>query len=119
MKKILWTIMVVLFLAAALSACSSKEFPYGTYTRQDATEEYRDDGTFTYMFGDEIVTEGTFSIEGDEITWIQDTLCDEEYAGTATYRWQYEDGVLSFELIGEDLCEGRLDAHSVNWFGPK
>jgi hypothetical protein len=119
MKKILWTITLVLFVAASLSACTSEEFPTGTYTRQDLTIELRDDGTFTYMGGDEIITEGTYSIDGDEIQWINDTWCDAEYAGTATYKWQHEDGVLSFELIGEDLCEGRREVMSINWFGPK
>jgi hypothetical protein len=118
MKKILWTITCVLFLAAALSACTSKEFPTGTFTRQDVAVEYRDDGTFTLMGGDEIATEGTYSIDGDEIS-IRDTYCDSENAGSATYKWQHEDGVLSFELIGEDLCEGRRDLQTLNWFGPK
>lgn len=118
MKKILWTIMVVLFLAAAISACSSKEFPTGTFTRGDFVHEFRDDGTFTYKSGDEVQTEGTYTIQGDEIEFT-DSYCDEENAGPATYKWQYEDGVLSFELVGEDLCEGRFAVLSVNWFGPK
>jgi len=119
MKKTLWTIVFILFVATALCACSSKEFPTGTYTYQKLTNVYRDDGTFTHMNGDEIVTEGTYSIEGDEIHWGHDTYCDRLNGGTATYKWQYEDGMMSFELVGEDLCEGRRDVHSVNWFGPK
>ena len=119
MKKTLWTLFCILFVAAALSACSSKEFPTGSYTHQSYTAVFGDDGSFTLLFGDEVVTEGTYSIEGDEITWGHDTWCDAENAGTATYRWQYEDGVLSYELIGEDLCEGRRDLQTVNWFGPK
>jgi len=119
MKKIFWTITCVLLVAVSLSACSSKEFPTGTYSRQAGTVEYRDDGTFTYMFGDEVITEGTYSIEGDEILWINDTVCDAENAGSARYKWQHEDGVLSFELVGEDFCEGRREVMSINWFGPK
>ena len=119
MKKILWTIMVVLFVAVAISACSSDEFPYGTYTRQNQMVEYRDDGTFTYMFSGEVVTEGTFTIDGDEILWMKDTWCDAENAGSATYKWHHEDGALSFELVGEDFCEGRRGVMSYYWFGPK
>ncbi len=118
MKKTLWTIFCILFVAAALCACSSNEFPTGTYTHLDGTVEYRDGGTFILMGGDEIATEGSYSIEGDEIT-LRDTFCDENNAGTATYRWQHEDGVLSFELIGEDLCDERREMLSLNWFGPK
>jgi len=118
MKKTLWTILCILFVAAILCACSSKAFPTGTYTHSDLAHEFRDDGTFSYLSGGEVVTEGTYAIQGDEIQFT-DSYCDEENAGPATYKWQYEDGVLSFELVGEDSCDGRFAALSVNWFGPK
>ena len=119
MKKILWTITCVLFFAAALSACSNEGFPTGTYSHNQYVSEYRDDGTFTMWENDEIVTEGTYSVEGDELTWIQDSFCDAENAGSATYKWSADENGVSFELIGEDLCDGRRDSCSVTWFGPK
>jgi hypothetical protein len=119
MKKIIWTITFVLLIAAALSACSSDEFPYGRYRSGSAVTEYREDGKLTMWNNDEVVTEGTFSVDGDEVTWIQDSWCEEENVGSATYRWQHEDGVLSFELIGEEPCLGRRQACSENWFGPQ
>jgi hypothetical protein len=118
MKKILWTITCILFVAATLCACSNDGFPTGTYRNDSAVTEYRDDGTITMWDNDEIVTEGTYSVEGDEITWIQDSWCDEENAGSATYKWSADDDGLSFELIGEDLCEGRRNAMALKWFGP-
>jgi len=118
MKKNIWMIACIMILALTLSACSNKAFPTGTYTHQNVVVEYRDDGTFTNWFGDDVMTIGTYSVENNEITF-QDTYCDEQYSGSATYAWTHEDGRLSFEVIGEDLCEGRRDSMSLNWFGPK
>jgi hypothetical protein len=118
MKKIFWTITCVLFVAAALSACTSGEFPTGTYTHNQFVTEYRDDGTFTMWENDEIVTEGTYSVKDDEIT-VKDSFCNDAYAGPATYKWSADDQGLGFEVIGEDRCEGRRDSLSVKWFGPK
>lgn len=118
MKKIFWTITCVLFVAVALSACSNNGFPTGTYTHNQFVTEYREDGTFTMWENDEITTEGTYSVKGDEVTW-KDSFCDAENAGSASYKWSADDQGLSFELIGEELCEGRRDSLSVKWYGPK
>ena len=117
MKKTIWTIFYILFVSAALSACSSDAFPTGTYTHGDFTHIFRDDGTFTY-FCSEVRTEGTYAIQGDEITFT-DSYCNEKNAGSATYKWQYEDDQLRFDLIGEDLCKDRRSVLSVVWWGPK
>jgi formylglycine-generating enzyme required for sulfatase activity len=117
MKKAILPMVVSLFVAAALSACSINEFPTGKYTYLTASVEYRDDGTFTLMSYDEVVSEGTYSIQDDEIQFT-DSLCAEQNANPGTYKWQYEDGKLSCELI-EDPCEGRIEALSHFWFGPK
>mgnify|MGYP001107488476 CR=1 FL=1 len=119
MRKAICRIVVILFVAATLCACSSDEFPTGIYTRPDDVVEYRDDGKFSLTIGVKVATEGTYSIQDDEIHYTTDSWCDEVNAGPATYKWKHEDGRLSFEVIGEDLCEGRRMMHSVNWFGPK
>lgn len=118
MKKILWPITLVLFVAVTLSACSNDAFPTGTYTHNQFVTEYREDGTFTMWNNDEISTEGTYSVNGDEITW-RDSFCDAENVGPATYKWSADDQGLKFELVGEDNCKGRRDSLSVKWFGPK
>ena len=117
MKKAIWTFVVILFVAAALCACSSNKFPTGKYTYGSASVEYRDDGTFTLMSRDEVITEGTYAIQNDEIQFT-DSYCAEIDANPGTYKWQYENGYLSLELI-EDPCEGRIVATTQNWFGPK
>ena len=118
MKKIIWMIMFVLFVAVSLSACSSDEFPYGRYRDGSAVSEYREDGTFTMWNNDEVVTKGTYTVKGDELTWIQDSWCDKENAGSATYKWSANERGLRFELIGEDNCQGRRIACSEFWVGP-
>jgi hypothetical protein len=117
MKKAIWTIVVILFAAATLCACSSNKFPTGMYTYYSASVEYRDDGTYTLMSGDQVVTEGTYSIQDDEIQF-SDSYCAERDANPGTYKWQFEDGKLSFDLI-EDPCAGRVEAVSQDWVGPK
>jgi hypothetical protein len=120
MKKAIWTIVVILFLAATLCACSSNKFPTGTYTHGDTSVEFRDDGTYALMDGNEVVTEGTYSIQDDQLQYITDSYCDAENAGPATYKWQYDEDkeILSYQLI-TDNCEGRRMQHTLNWFGPK
>ena len=118
MKKIFWTFACILFVAATLSACSSDEFPTGTFTTNKYKVEYRDDGTMTLWWDDEVVTEGTYSVADDELI-ITDSYCNEENAGSATYKWQYEDGVLTWELIGDDFWEARWETYEWRWFGPK
>ena len=117
MKKILWTIACFMLIAIALNACSNKEFPTGKYTRPGSVVEYRDDGTYTYWNDGELVTEGTYTVQGDEIQFTDD-YCAEAYANPGTYKWQHKDGKLSLELI-EDLCAGRRIAVSDPVFGPK
>ena len=118
MKKIFWTAVCILLIAAALSACSSKAFPTGTYTCPGGVVEYREDGTFTLMReNDIVVTEGTYSVKGDEIQFT-DSLCAEEDANPGTYKWHHEDDKLKCELI-EDPCEGRRGLLTLIWFGPK
>jgi hypothetical protein len=117
MKKAIWTIVLILFVAATLCACSSEKFPAGKYTYGTASVEYRDDGTFTLMSFDEVVSEGTYSVQGDEIQFT-DSFCAEQDANPGIYKWQHEDGKLNCELI-EDPCSGRVEATSHPWYGPK
>ena len=117
MKKLFWTITFVLFFAVSLCACRNDEFPTGSYIHNEYVIEYRDDGTFTLWKNGEIETEGTYSVKGDELTWIQDSVCDAENAGSATYQWLADDDGLRLELIGEDRCEGRRAVCSVKFYG--
>ena len=120
MKK--YTVLVIvslLVLSAVLYGCSNQEFPTGTFMRTgDRIVEYTEDGTFRFIWDDEIITEGTYAINGNEITF-KDSLCDEEYAGPATYTWAYENGALTFKVVGSDACDGRRSTLVLPWFGPQ
>ena len=70
-------------------------------------------------YGGSFTTIGTYSVENDEIHFLHDTPCDEDNSDSATYTLTYEDRRLSFELIGEDLCDGRRDTTSWSWSGPQ
>jgi len=120
MKKILWIITCVLFVATILCACSSDEFPTGTYTFGSHLIEFKEDGTFTYMIGNDLVTEASYSIQGDELIWLSDDgSCEDIGANPATYRWEHEDGKLNFVLVGEDQCTTRYERLSLSWIGPE
>lgn len=119
MDKTLRIIIIILFASAILCACSGNEFPAGTYTHQSLTLELMEDGSFKYLEGDEIIGEGTYAIQDDEITWLTCSYCEAQNSGPATYRWQLEDGVLSFELVGDDFCGDRRDTIVYDWYGPK
>ena len=120
MNKTLRITIFILFVAAILCACSGNEFPTGTFTHQNLTVEFMEDGTYKCLEGDEVITEGTYAIQDYEITWLTCRYCEAQNSGPATYRWQLEDGVLSFELIGDDFCgDRRVTLLEHNWFGPE
>jgi hypothetical protein len=69
----------------------------------------RSDGTYTFQGGaqslSETVINSTYAIAGDTMTFAQDDACP----GAGTYRWQRDDGRLTFTL-DDDGCWGRSAA---------
>ncbi len=83
--------------------------PLGTYSARggDFVLELNDSSfTFTRKNG-AYNTSGTFSSDGNAITWETDSYCDQDDSGRATYTWYFENDVLSFQLIGKDGCVAR------------
>ena len=99
----------VSLLFLSLFACSSPSFPYGTFVSDSGSDQMvlNADGSFTYSESGTVVTTGTFSIQGNELTWETDSYCDERGAGKATYTWTFEDDTLVLQLKGEDHCSDR------------
>ena len=97
-------------LLLLLSACSSPTFPYGTFVSDSGSFEMvlKDDGSFTFSESGTVVTAGTFSLQGNELTWETDSFCDEKDAGKATYTWTFENATLVLDVKGEDQCADRL-----------
>jgi len=81
--------------------------------------DYKDDGIMTLWWDNCVMTTGSYSVENNEFHTGEDTTCDEQNSGSVTYASTYEDGRLSFEVIGENLCDGRRDSTSWSYFGPQ
>lgn len=105
-------------LAGACSSDDQETFPIGVYTPVDATDEdgtmeYKDDGTYVMRSptGTEI-TSGEYTIDGDQITFVDDRYCTLSQgadAATATYTWDWDGTEMTFAPEGEDACPARVE----------
>jgi hypothetical protein len=107
-------------LSGLFAACGddndADEFPVGVYHQPGATDaegtmEFTSDGTFVAIGSDGlVVTEGTYSVDGDRFTWETDSYCKDiaEDAESATYTWSQDGDLLTMTLDGEDLCSDRV-----------
>lgn len=105
-SRSLWTSLLLL----SLSSCSTPSFPYGTFVSETGSYQLvlNDNGAVTFSEYEAVVTTGTFSINGNELTWETDSYCDERSAGKATYTWRFEDDPLILHVKVEDACADRL-----------
>jgi hypothetical protein len=119
-SKIVRVAVIALATFGLFAACSddgsTNEFPVGVYHQQGSTDasgtmEFKSDGTFVLADGDEIVTEGTYSIDGDQLTWDTDSWCKDisAEAESATYTWTQDGELLTMTVEGEDLCTDRVN----------
>ena len=110
--SILVYVVTILFVTL-LVGCDGNEndFPTGVFTARNGFWELilDDDGSFTFSEGTRVEASGTFSIQANEFTWETDNYCDSREAGKATYTWTFEDGILLFQVKGNDKCFDRLD----------
>jgi len=102
------------FFAATISAGKRQGFPTGKYTtRTFRTGIYeivfRDDGGYGYPISGHVLMEATDAVDVNEISFLSDGSDYEDMdANPATYQWQYKDGTLTFEVVGQDLCAQRF-----------
>ena len=87
-------------------------FPIGVFAAKDGAWIFRfdDDGTFTWSESGEVVASGTFSIQGNELTWETDGYCGNAASMRATYTWAFENDTLEFQVKGKDNCTDRQAA---------
>jgi hypothetical protein len=84
--------------------------PLGTYSANngDKVLEIRDESSFTFSKKDgSYNSSGTFSIDGNEITWETDSYCEQNDSGKATYKLIVQSNVLIFRVVGRDSCLDR------------
>ena len=79
----------------------------------DASEtiEFKSDGTFVLADGAAIVTEGTYSIDGDQLTWDTDSWCKNVSADaeSATYTWTQDGDLLNLSPFVDVAPFGDVD----------
>ncbi len=113
------SMIAVLAVVAALAACSSPKFPYGTYVSADgATEMHlRPDGTYTAYDGGLQVDQGTFTVHSNEIDWQTSSDCYPQ--GKGAYTWTYQNATLVMRASGADSCPSRQSTIDSIQFHPK
>lgn len=91
-------------------AAQAPSFPTGTFVLGNYGLVFRDNGYFTFLMDEKPYGRGVYRIQGNEIRWKKDSICDARRAGETTYTWTYKDGVLTFYLKGKDRCTARVEA---------
>jgi len=121
-KKHITRVICIMFVLTVLSACGTSSvqssFPTGMFLSESGPfkTEWREDGTYTSWMNGQEITSGTYSVNGNELTYESDSYCDSLGAGKATYAWTLEDDTLTFELKGEDECSDRIGTlHQISW----
>jgi len=112
--KVKWTLfrIAMLLFLLTFAGCSSSQFPSGEFTSQLEGEEIRlrfdEDGNFMILRNGREHAEGTYSVEGNQLTWLTDSSCAAPNGETATYSWTLENQILTFSLVEKDSCMSRL-----------
>jgi hypothetical protein len=123
MKRQLKCAFVVVGALGLLGACSDDEteFPTGKMVPVSATSteggyiEYKSDGTYVGIDpGGATFTEGTYTTDGDEITFEDDSYCEANAPGSnpVTYTFEWDGEVLTFGDNPDDTCAARVETFS-------
>ena len=106
-KKYLGIVVCLLLILVAVSACAESDFPTGMFIVEGGfyKMEFTEDGEGIRYEDAALISQGTFSVRGDEFTWKSHTFCGDK---KATYIWAYENDALTFMLKGEDTCAARV-----------
>ncbi len=112
--------VMAIAISGLFAACGdngdTSEFPVGVYHEPGSADtsgtiEFKSDGTYVLLGGGEVVvSEGTYSIDGDQLTWETDSYCKavSEDVESATYTWTEDGDLLTMSVVGEDRCTGRV-----------
>jgi hypothetical protein len=103
-------LLVLGLVALAIVGCTSNgtSFPIGEYRHSGGgITNYMDGGTFTHKFanGTILVEEGRYSVDGDIITFVDETCPAVE----GVYHWTNQGGDILLELV-EDDCSARASS---------
>lgn len=95
-----------------IAGCGSSQFPTGEFTSQLEGRQillrFDGDGNFTILRDGRDFAQGTYSVDGNQLTWLTDSSCASPNGETPIYSWVYEDQTLIFSLLEKDSCMSRL-----------
>ena len=110
----LWTITAtaiglscLLLVAPIAQEPGQNSFPTGSFDAGSLTLTFNANGTHTLADRGNIVVNGTYVVQGDQITLTDksgDFACDE----VGKYQWTYDGKALRFKALLDD-CGGRAD----------
>ena len=124
MKRHLTCAIVVVAALGMFGGCGDDEteFPTGTFVPVTATSteegyiEYKSDGT--YVVRDEFgnTADGTYTTDGDEITFDDDSFCETVApdSNPVTYTFEWDGEVLSFGDNPDDGCDARVATLAID-----
>ena len=106
-KRYLSIVVCIVLMLVAVSACAESDFPTGMFNVEGGyfKFEFTEDGEGIRYEDGSLMSQGTFSVRGDELTWKSHTFCGDK---KATYIWTFENDALTFTLKGEDNCPARV-----------
>ena len=106
MKKKFCGLMVsLLFMTLALPACTRNWFPTGQFSNLSMNHcvlKLNKNHTWTNEVYGVIVGSGTYSPQGDEFTLHMDHVNLVSGSNAFTYKWSYEDNILTLTFTGKD-----------------
>lgn len=113
--------LLATYLTLAMSSTLAAETPFpGTYSDEGhkVTIAFDGKGQFRVTQGDVLQVTGQYSVKGGQLE-ITDTqgpwACTKAGEQTGTYRWKYENSVLTFNKV-VDPCEDRVRSlASATW----
>jgi hypothetical protein len=82
-------------------------FPTGRFVNDDGSYKvmrFSPDGTYVFNIAG-FAVQGTYTVDGDLYTELTNDV--QPLSAAATYRWSFDDGELTFELVGEDTDPAR------------
>ena len=109
-------LVTLALLAVLIAGCgSSSDFPAREYKfefqRRSWSMEFGEDGNWKLSDGEKEASSGTYSVNGEQLTFDTDSFCDKvEGSGPGTYAWSVAGDKLSLQ-VAEDECRGRQAIH--------
>ena len=106
-------------LAIAFLPAFAADFPVGTYLADGSKTSVKfEKGEFAVEDAQKTVVTGKYTVKANQIQ-ITDKdgpwACTKDGEQTGTYRWKYEDSVLTFEKV-TDACKDRVGSMvAVKW----